>query len=271
MKNVSKIYLLITLIYFSSIQIVNAQNPKIQEIAKKTHESLMKIKDLRFLIHTTKKPFSSKDTIKLKAYGLLHLNNNQPTSYYIVSKWSKDYTIEKFDNIHVSKTIFTADSLDYEKEINLYDLKNYSIENYKFLTQTNEILFKHNLNIFFSKKNVFNYYRKFYSTWFNDSVSIEENIFKNIPVYIITISENSENREDRITNYTSKYFIRKDNFLPIAYSFYGEFEAMYENVFTEIEYLEINPKLPLDFFKIDPTIKEVTPRAFYEEAKKYNL
>lgn len=35
MKNVSKIYLLITLIYFSSIQIVNAQNPKIQEIAKK--------------------------------------------------------------------------------------------------------------------------------------------------------------------------------------------------------------------------------------------
>lgn len=46
---------------------------------------------------------------------------------------------------------------------------------------------------------------------------------------------------------------------------------MKETEFTEIEYLEINPELSLDVFKIDPTVKEVNPRGYYEEMQKYNL
>ena len=46
---------------------------------------------------------------------------------------------------------------------------------------------------------------------------------------------------------------------------------MKETEFTEIEYLEINPELSLDAFKIDPSVKEVKPRVYFEEIQKYNL
>ena len=59
--------------------------------------------------------------------------------------------------------------------------------------------------------------------------------------------------------------------MTIAHSIYGEFQGMKEIEFTEIEYLEINPDIHLDTFKIDPSIKEVKPRVYFEEMQKYNL
>lgn len=248
-----------------------AQPTRIREISKKTHESLKGIHKLRFLTSTTKKPFSSRDTINLKAYGEFQLNNNHPTSYKIISKWDKKYTIDASDDSYTSKVKFNIDSLDIKTKIEYSKITDFDLENYQTLNIKNEILFKHNLNIFFSKKNVFNYYRKFYSTWLVSGVSIEENTFKNTHVYVLTIKNYSNKKNNKINNYIINYYIRKDNFLPIAYSFYGEFEGMKETIFTEIEYLEINPNITKEYFKIDPTIKEVIPREYYEEAIKYNL
>lgn len=102
-------------------------------------------------------------------------------------------------------------------------------------------------------------------------ITSEENIYNGIPVYVLTVYGKDKPRENRINSSVEKYYIRKSDFLPIAQSFYGEFEGMKQTEFTEIEYLEINPEIPLDTFKIDPSIKEVKPKDYFEEIQKYNL
>src|SRR5690606_25005452 len=127
------------------------------------------------------------------------------------------------------------------------------------------------LNDYFKKNNIFKQYRSLLAKILIKDITTEESIYKGTTVYVLTVYGKDKPRPNRINSAVDKYYIRKSDFLPIAHSFYGEFEGMKETEFTEIEYLNINPKLSLDFFKGDPTIKEVKPRAFYEESQKYNL
>lgn len=46
---------------------------------------------------------------------------------------------------------------------------------------------------------------------------------------------------------------------------------MKQTEFTEIEYLKINPPISIDEFKIDPSVKEVVPKTYFEELLKHNL
>lgn len=263
-----KFYLSFVIIYLSLTNILNAQTPKLKEISKKTYESLNKIQTLLFKITLTKKSFTSSDTIKYEAIGHLKVaeNKNKTPYYSISSKSNKNYIMYKHDGKYISFGKFNIDSLDYSKKIDYY-YNNNSI----YISNKSKILNTLNINPFFTKKNVFNYYRKFYATWFIKGVEIKEDYYKGIPVFIFTIYGNNRESDSSINNSIIKYYIRKEDYLPIVYSFYGEFQSMKQTEFTEIEYLEINPEISLETFKIDPAVKEVKSRVYYEELQKYNL
>src|SRR5690606_6603487 len=266
--NKKKTYLLFLILYFLPTNLLHAQVSKIQEISKQTHESLNKIQTLVFKITLTKKSFTSRDTIKQEVFGILKVpeNKNKTPYYSIISKNNKHYTLYKHDGKHISFGKINIDSLDFLQKIDYY-YNNNSI----YISHKSKILRDLNINPFFTKKNVFNYYRKFYSTWFAKGVEIKEYYFKDTPVYIFSIYGNNQDSDSSISNSIIKYYIRKEDYLPIAYSFYGEFQGMKQTEFTEIEYLEINPDISLETFKIDPLVKEIEPKAYFDEMQKYNL
>lgn len=266
--NKTIIYILFLILYFLQTSVLHAQIPKIQEISKETNESLIRLQTLVFKITLIKKNFTSRDTVKYEAFGRLKVSENKSkTPYYsILLKNNESYTLYKHDGKHISFAKFNGDSLEFLKKVDHYNYNN-SI----YISQKNKILRKLNINPFFLKKNIFKYYRKFYSTWFVKGIEIKEDYFKDTPVYIFSIHGNDKESDSKTNNSIIKYYIRKDDHLPIAYSFYAEFQGMKQTEFTEIEYLKINPPISIDEFKIDPSVKEVVPKTYFEELLKHNL
>ena len=102
-------------------------------------------------------------------------------------------------------------------------------------------------------------------------MKVEEVIHLNEPVYLLTVYGRNIKLPNYVQNAENKYYIRKTDFLPVAYSFSGEFEGMKENEYCEIDYIAINPDIPLEEFKVDTNVTEIKPKAIYEKVKKYGL
>src|SRR5690606_25095543 len=185
---------------------------------------------------------------------------------FILNHGEKQYNQYKYDGTYSSFLYFHSDSLDIPKKTTITNVLDDNYNSIKGNFVSNFIL-----NDYFKKNNIFKQYRSFLAKFFLKDITTEESVYNGIPVYILTVYGKDKPRENRINSAVEKYYIRKSDFLPIAHSFYGEFQGMKETEFTEIEYLEINPELSLDAFKIDPSVKEVKPRVYYEEMQKYNL
>ncbi len=238
-------------------------------LLKKTEASLNNIKTLVYKINKKSKFFSDNDTLQNTAICSLYIvPENKMGAYHIldIKQLSNDiYAHYQYDGEFSSEFLYKTDSLDYERKI--------------FITNVSE---KENNNVggigyslllkdYFKKQSIFKQYRSLLAKIAIKDITTEESVYKSVPVYILNVYGKDKPRPNRINSSVEKYYIRKSDFLPIAYSFYGEFEGMQETEFTEIHYLEINPQIPLEAFKIDPTIKDVKPKLYFEEIQKYQL
>ena len=178
----------------------------------------------------------------------------------------KKYNQYKYDGTYSSFLYFHSDSLDVQKNITITNVLNDNYNSIKGNFVSNFLL-----QDYFRKKNIFKQYRSVLAKILLKDMTLEESNYKGTPVYILSAYGTDKERENYINSSIDRYYIRKSDFLPIAHSFYGEFQGMKEVEFTEIEYLEINPEISLDTFKIDPSVKEVDPKVYFEEIKKYNL
>lgn len=257
------------IILFFTFNFTFAQPIKINDLLKKTEKSLKEIKTLKYKINKKKKSFTSNDTLSRSAIGFVKIVPEDEIGVYgklYFNHGKKLHNQFKYDGTFSSFLYFHSDSLNNSKKITVTNVlnDNYNSINGNFVS---DFL----LQEYFKKNNIFKQYRSVLSKILLKDISLEESNYKGIPVYILTAYGMDKERENYINSSIDRYYIRKSDFLPIANSFYGEFQGMKEIEFTEIEYLEINPELPLDIFKIDPSVKEVKPRAFFEELQKYNL
>src|SRR5690606_30718038 len=137
-------------------------------------------------------------------------------------------------------------------------------------------LVNNNLNVMctniFSKEGSFTRYKSFFKRKSSvKEMEVKEEVLLGIPVYELTITGKNKNAPNSINNWIDKYYIRKTDFLPIAYSSYGEFEGMQETKYAAIEYIEINPNILLETFKVDTTKTHILPKALYDNILKYGL
>jgi len=264
-----KYFLFISIFLMFSIFISNAQSIKPNVLLKKTEASLSNIKTLTYTINKKSKFFASKDTLDQSAVGIIKIvPEDEMGSYHKVyfNHGEKRYNQYKYDGTYSFFLYFHSDSLDIPKKTTITNVLDDNYNSIKGNFVSNFIL-----NDYFKKNNIFKQYRSLLAKILIKDITTEESIYKGTTVYVLTVYGKDKPRPNRINSAVDKYYIRKSDFLPIAHSFYGEFEGMKETEFTEIEYLEINPEISSDAFKIDPSVKEVKPRVYFEEMQKYNL
>lgn len=264
-----KYFLFISIFLMFSIFISNAQSIKPNVLLKKTEASLSNIKTLTYTINKKSKFFASKDTLNRSALGIIKIvPEDEMGSYHKVyfNHGEKQYNQYKYDGTYSSFLYFHSDSLDIPKKTTITNVLNDNYNSIKGNFLSNFIL-----QDYFKKNNIFKQYRSLLAKILLKDMTIEESNYKGIPVYILTAYGKDRERENHINSVVDKYYIRKSDFLPIAHSFYGEFQGMKETEFTEIEYLEINPEISLQTFKIDTSVKEVKPRVYFEEMQKYQF
>lgn len=264
-----KYHLLTLSILFFTVNLSFAQAIKPNTLLKKTEQSLKNIKTLTYKINKKSKFFSSKDTLNRSAVGIIKIvPEDEMNSYHKVyfNHGENKYNQYQYDGSYSSFLFFHSDSLDVQKKITITNVLN---DNYNSIK--GNFVRSFILQDYFRKNNIFKQYRSVLAKILLKDMTLEESNYKSIPVYILTAYGKDRERENHINSVVDKYYIRKSDFLPIAHSFYGEFQGMKEIEFTEIEYLEINPEISLDAFKVDPSIKEVQPKVYFDEMQKYNL
>lgn len=263
-----KQYILLILIVLF-VNSAYSQIIKPHTLLKRTDTSLNNIKTLVYKINKKSKFFSDNDTLQNTAICSLYIApENKMGAYHILDIKqlpNEIYAHYQYDGEFSTEFLYRTDSLDYERKVfttNVLEKETNSIGGIGY-----SLLLKD----YFKKRNIFKQYRSPLAKIFIKDITTEESVYKKVPVYILNVYGKDKPRANRINSSVEKYYIRKSDFLPIAYSFYGEFEGMKETEFTEIEYLEINPEIPLETFKIDPAIKEVKPKLYFEEIQKYQF
>src|SRR5690606_26664991 len=127
------------------------------------------------------------------------------------------------------------------------------------------------LQDYFKEKNIFRQTRSLGGKLLIKKMEIEEITYLNETVYLLTVYAKNIKLPNYVQNAVNKYYIRKTDFLPVAYSFSGEFEGMKEYEYYEIDYIAINPDIPLEEFKVDTNVTEIKPKTIYEKLQKYGL
>lgn len=270
MKKHSLFLLIITVFFIPFIGSTQNMTPK--QLLKKTDKSLKDIHTVVYKINLTKKNFFSKDTLKTVALCSLDLTSQNKTGKYynyIISKRIKDDIIayEKYDGVFNSEVYYKtdSDSLKQQKRVFIYNSAeiDYGLVN-------NNLGFMC-LNLFY-KKESFTKYKSFFKRHSSvQEMEVKQEVLLGIPVYELTITGKNKNTPNSINNWIDKYYIRKTDFLPIAYSSYGEFEGIQETEYAVIEYIEINPNISLETFEVDTTQTLIVPKALYEHIQKYGL
>lgn len=264
-----KYHLLTLIILFFTVNLSFAQPIKPNALLKKTEQSLKDINTLTYKINKVSKYFSSKDTVRNSALVTIKiLPEDEMGAYHkiYIKHNDKMFNQYKYDGTYSSFLYFNADSLNLPKKIFIENVIN---NNYSTMRGSFVKIFL--LDSYFKKNNIFKQYRSVLGKLLLKDMTLEESNYKGTSVYILTAYGKDRERENHINSVIDRYYLRKSDFLPIAHSFYGEFEGMKETEFTEIEYLEINPEISSDTFKIDPAIKEVQPKVYFDEIQKYSL
>jgi hypothetical protein len=270
MKNIFLPFLVSFIVIILTPVSILAQPMKPRALLKKIDISLENIHTITYELKRSDKFFNSNDTLNRKAVGSLYIDRNDKIgAYHILNmKYSEnEFAHYQYDGVHIASFSYHKDSLDVAKKVSTVN----AIE-----TNYNRINGSHIqdfiLKDFFKKPNIFKNYKSFLAHFFIKKKEVEEDVFQNVPVYVLTVyGKNKKNRADYINNSVFKFYVRKYDFLPVAHSFYGEFEGMEQYEYCEIKYLEINPVISQENFKIDPTISEIKPKSIYEALLKYHF
>lgn len=242
----------------------NSQNKDVEGLLKKTEQSLQETKTLIFKINRIDKFFTSTDTLYRSAICSLHIAPKDKIGMYFV-------TNEKLAKDSIYYRIYSGNQLKgmyifLDKTIKSKEIENTNVEHDKSAIEGN-------IGIDFLSRSIFDANQSF-TTFKNvseqeniEKMEVQEEIFQNTPVFVLTISfKNHEDSDEYINNGVDKYYIRKSDYLPIAYTTYGEFQGMKEYSFATIDYLAINT-LSIKDFEPYKKVEDVNTQAIYEQTK----
>ncbi len=239
----NKKYLL--LLFSSMFALLNLQNsnaqtaePASKELLQKIDNAIDNIESIIYTIDHKRKFFSNRDTIHTVAVCSLFVESKNVMKIYniIDLKLGKKYINIKYDKSNISWTNVSVDSLTTSAKPEMYKDKNTKRD----IQQQYSYLY---LNEYLMQKKPFG---KYISS--ARLIGVTEEIYKGIPVYILNIAFKEQ---DGVSNNVEKHYIRKSDFLPIAFSSSMQWESMEQYNYYEVDYLAINPNLSLDDFKID--------------------
>lgn len=241
----------------------NSHNKPVKELLDKTDRSLKQIKSLVYKIKRTDKTFTGRDTVNSVAICSLYIDSNFTGGMLYITDTRLDEEHSLLHQVYDGKKILTAsirkDSVHYSTKPTTYDVKN-----------ENDLQGFHNsiflCSSFFDRSHVFTKADDL------DKMKVSEETYHGIPVYVLTVTgEDYGDSEERISNSIDKYYISKKDYLPIAYSFYGEFQGMKQYEFFDMEYISINPDLTPDDFKVPSKTDGVDAYALYKKNESLML
>ena len=238
-------YLLFNCLFVLLMSInTNAQptEKEAREILQKIDQSLGTIRSVVYKIDYSNKYLSKRDTIRTTAICSLYIApKDKMKAYSIVDLRFTELKVEKYGHRRYDgkKTFwvnYLVDSLDMAIKPFIDGngrTRQGVVENY------NKLL----LREYLTEKKPF---KKYQPTAGN--IKITEEIYKGNPVYVLQLT--FKDREEIRDNF-EKHYIRKSDFLPVAYTNFLRFENMEQYNYYEVEYLAINPDFSVEDFKID--------------------
>lgn len=231
---------------------------EVRDLFKKIDKSLIDVKLVVYKIDYESKDLSSRDTVYTTAICSLYVKvNNKMNVYSIVdakfttSIW-KGYGHRRYDGKNVFWVNYTLDSLSFEVKPQIYSKKKEVksvVDNYTNLL----------LPYYLMQKKPFGKYSSAAS-----AILVTEETYKDIPVYVITIAFKDN---DGVSGNIEKHYIRKSNYMPIGYTSFLKWENMEQYRNFKVEYLSVNPDIPLENFKVDKD-EAINPVQRYNEFKK---
>lgn len=228
-----------------------AQAIELKEFLKKVDESLNNITAVVYKVDYFNKYLARKDTLYSTAICSLYLvPQDKMKSYH---KIDLEFEMEKNGDKYFGQRRYNGDkvlwysnlvdSLTVNEKPEIYndnEMKYTVVENY-----SNFLLKK-----YFGKKKYFDRYGSVLIKIIIKDVKVTEEMLHNTPVYVLTITY-KDDKKDTTRDHVEKHYIRKTDFLPIAFYSFLRWENMEQYNYYEIDYIALNPAISPDHFKIE--------------------
>lgn len=228
---------------------LNAQKIEIKELLKRTDESLNNINTIVYKVDYFSKYLAKNDTIQSTAIcSLYRIPKDKMKSYHKINLESEYENGDKYFGQRIyngEKVLYynrAVDSLTTNEIPEIYSdkkMKYAVVENY------NNFLLKQYLD----KNNSLEAYGTKLVKALLKGINVTEENLHETPVYVVNIFH--KDRKDTTKDHVEKHYIRKTDFLPIAYHSFLRWENMEQYNYYEIEYLSINTEVSPDNFKIE--------------------
>ncbi|MHA3787957.1 hypothetical protein ACX0HA_07065 [Flavobacterium hauense] len=214
---------------------------EVRDLLLKIDESLGSIKTVVYKIDHNNKALSLRDTLHTTAICSLYIApKDNMKAYNIVDLEFYDskghtYGHRRYDGKRAFWVNYSVDSLSMDIQPDIESKKKIAegiVDNYS------KVLLREYL---FHKKPFGRYESS------AGMIKVDEEIFKNIPVYVLTIKFKDH---DDVRDNVEKHYIRKSDLLPIAHSDFLRWENMEQYNYYEVNYLAINPNIPLEEFTV---------------------
>ena len=237
----------------------NAQPIKVKDILKKADKALGDINTVIYKVDYATKYLARKDTVRTTSVCSLYIAPKDKMNVYnivdieIFEGKSHNFGHRRYDGDKVLWVNYPIDSLNKDIKPEIYSNKRMRqsvVRNYS------DVLLKE----YFIQKKPFTRYQSA-----SDKILVKEEVLKDTPVYVITIS--FKDQKDTTRDQVVKHYIRKSDFLPIAYYSFLRWENMEQYNYYEVDYIAINPDIPLEAFKVDEN-ETINAKERYENFKK---
>lgn len=237
-------YLFIFTIWFLSLQVITAQITEKQtiQLLQKIDESISKINTVVYKIDYKNKALSRRDTIHTTAVCSLYITrNDKMKSYNIVDLVFKEldyvtYGHRRYDGKRSLWMNCPLDSLGLAVKPDFDSKKRERqnvVENYSSVLLREYLMPDKPFGRYISAAG---------------GINVKEETILNTPVYVLTIAFKDH---DDIRDNVEKHYIRKSDYLPIAYFSFLKWENMEQYNYYEVDYLAINANIPKDSFTIN--------------------
>ncbi|GGB65663.1 hypothetical protein GCM10007424_01990 [Flavobacterium suaedae] len=214
------------------------------KVLQKMDESLLNINTVVYKIDYKKKFLSSRDTVHTIAVCSLYIApKDKMKAYNIVDLLVENsYGHRRYDGKRAFLKYHSVDSLTKDVEPQIYKrrrVRHAVVEGYKDLLLSEYLP---------REKSPHKYKLNDENEGRIENFTLTEDILNGTPVYLLTINFKDQ---DGIKDNVEKHYIRKSDYLPIAYYSYMWWETMVQYRYYEVDYLAINPDISLDEFKVD--------------------
>lgn len=246
--NKKNFLLLISL--FLGTNISFAQPIELKELLQQVDNSLNNINTVTYKVDYFNKYLAKKDTLHSTAIcSLYRMPNDKMKSYHTIDL---ELESEKGNDKYFSQRRYNGDKvLWYSRKIDSLTT-NEKPEIYSDKKMKHSVVNGYSnflLKKYFGKKTNFRSYSTKVVQAFIKDINVTEELLHGTPVYVLNIYY--KDRKDSTRDNVERHYIRKIDFLPIAFYSFLRWENMEQYNYYEINYIAINNNISIDDFKID--------------------